>query len=117
MFGRATERHMTPTAKFLLLGSGELGREFVISAKRLGCHVIACDSYAAAPAMQVADEYEVFSMLDGDALRAAIEKHRPDHIVPEVEAIRTEILAERSEEHTSELQSLMRISYAVFCLT
>src|SRR3546814_12343385 len=91
MFGRATERHMTPTAKILLLGSGELGREFVISAKRLGCHIIACDSYAGAPAMQVADAFEVFSMLDGDALRAAIEKHRPDHIVPEVEAIRTEI--------------------------
>src|SRR3546814_11685290 len=89
---------MTPTAKILLRGSGELGREFVISAKRLGCHVIACDSYAAAPAMQVADEYEVFSMLDGDALRAAIEKHRPDHIVPEVEAIRTEILAEVEAE-------------------
>ncbi|MBU0823921.1 MAG: formate-dependent phosphoribosylglycinamide formyltransferase [Alphaproteobacteria bacterium] len=85
---------MTPTAKILLLGSGELGREFVISAKRLGCHVIACDSYAAAPAMQVADGFEVFSMLDGDALRATIEKHRPDHIVPEVEAIRTEVLAE-----------------------
>src|SRR3546814_20646397 len=83
---------MTPTAKILLRGSGELGREFVISAKRLGCHVIACDSYAAAPAMQVADEYEVFSMLDGEALRAAIEKHCPDHVVPEVEAIRTEIL-------------------------
>ena len=89
---------MTPTAKILLLGSGELGREFVISAKRLGCHVIACDSYAAAPAMQVADEYEVFSMLDGEALRAAIEKHRPDHVVPEVEAIRTEILAEVEAE-------------------
>ena len=85
---------MIPTAKILLLGSGELGREFVISAKRLGCHVVACDSYAAAPAMQVADEYEVFSMLDGEALRAAIVKHRPDHIVPEVEAIRTEILVE-----------------------
>ncbi|MBL0768413.1 formate-dependent phosphoribosylglycinamide formyltransferase [Sphingopyxis sp. DHUNG17] len=85
---------MTPTAKILLLGSGELGREFVISAKRLGCHVVACDSYAGAPAMQVADAAEVFSMLDGDALRAAIEKHRPDHIVPEIEAIRTEILAE-----------------------
>ena len=98
MFGRATERHMTPTAKILLLGSGELGREFVISAKRLGCHVVACDSYAGAPAMQVADEYEVFSMLDGDALRAAIEKHRPDHVVPEVEAIRTEILAEVEAE-------------------
>lgn len=85
---------MTPTAKILLLGSGELGREFVISAKRLGCHVIACDSYAAAPAMQVADESEVFSMLDGDALRAVIARHRPDHIVPEIEAIRTEVLAE-----------------------
>lgn len=85
---------MTPTAKILLLGSGELGREFVISAKRLGCHVIACDSYAHAPAMQVADEAEVFSMLDGEALGAAIERHRPDFIVPEVEAIRTEILAD-----------------------
>lgn len=89
---------MTPTAKILLLGSGELGREFVISAKRLGCHVVACDSYDGAPAMQVADEYEVFSMLDGDALRAAIARHRPDHIVPEVEAIRTEILAEVEAE-------------------
>ena len=85
---------MTPTATILLLGSGELGREFVISAKRLGCRVIACDSYEGAPAMQVADGFEVFSMLDGDALRATIEKHRPDHIVPEVEAIRTEVLAD-----------------------
>ncbi|WP_439568570.1 formate-dependent phosphoribosylglycinamide formyltransferase [Sphingopyxis sp.] len=85
---------MTPTATILLLGSGELGREFVISAKRLGCRVIACDSYEDAPAMQVADGFEVFSMLDGDALRATIDKHRPDHIVPEVEAIRTEVLAE-----------------------
>lgn len=85
---------MTPTAKILLLGSGELGREFVIAAKRLGCVVIACDSYAKAPAMQVADEAEVFSMLDGAALGAAIEKHQPDYIVPEIEAIRTEILAD-----------------------
>jgi phosphoribosylglycinamide formyltransferase 2 len=83
---------MTPTAKILLLGSGELGREFVISAKRLGCHVIACDSYAAAPAMQVADAAEVFSMLDGAALSAVIDRHKPDFIVPEVEAIRTEVL-------------------------
>ncbi|WP_432768038.1 MAG: formate-dependent phosphoribosylglycinamide formyltransferase [Sphingopyxis sp.] len=89
---------MTPTAKILLLGSGELGREFVISAKRLGCHVVACDSYDNAPAMQVADEREIFSMLDGDALRAAIEKHRPDHVVPEVEAIRTEVLADLEAE-------------------
>ncbi len=89
---------MTPTATILLLGSGELGREFVISAKRLGCCVIACDSYEGAPAMQVADAFEVFSMLDGDALRATIDKHQPDHIVPEVEAIRTEILAEVEAE-------------------
>jgi phosphoribosylglycinamide formyltransferase 2 len=83
---------MTPTAKILLLGAGELGREFVISAKRLGCHVIACDSYAGAPAMQVADASEVLSMLDGPALGAVIEKHKPDFIVPEIEAIRTEVL-------------------------
>ena len=85
---------MTPTAKILLLGSGELGREFVISAKRLGCHVVACDAYENAPAMQVADECDVFSMLDGEKLGAAIERHEPDFVVPEVEAIRTEILAQ-----------------------
>ena len=83
---------MLPTATVLLLGSGELGREFVISAKRLGCLVIACDSYAGAPAMQVADAAEVFSMLDGPALGAVIEKHQPDFVVPEIEAIRTEVL-------------------------
>jgi len=80
---------MSFTAKILLLGSGELGREFTISAKRLGAYVVACDSYGGAPAMQVADAAEVFSMLDGGALRAAVETHRPDYIVPEVEAIRT----------------------------
>ncbi len=85
---------MSHTATILLLGSGELGREFVISAKRLGAYVIACDSYDNAPAMQLADAREVFSMLDGEALRAVIEKHRPDHVVPEIEAIRTEVLAE-----------------------
>ena len=83
---------MTPTAKILLLGSGELGREFTISAKRLGCHVVACDSYANAPAMQVADEADVFSMLDAEALRAAIDHNNPNLIVPEIEAIRTEVL-------------------------
>src|SRR3546814_2079820 len=82
------KKTMTATKKILLLGSGELGREFVISAKRLGAHVVACDAYAGAPAMQVADECEVFSMLDGAALGAAIDKHKPDFIVPEVEAIR-----------------------------
>ncbi|OBV11166.1 formate-dependent phosphoribosylglycinamide formyltransferase [Erythrobacter dokdonensis] len=89
---------MSHIATILLLGSGELGREFVISAKRLGARVIACDSYDDAPAMQVADGREVFSMLDGAALRAAAEKHRPDLIVPEIEAIRTEMLAELEQE-------------------
>ncbi len=89
---------MSHIATILLLGSGELGREFVISAKRLGARVIACDSYDNAPAMQVADAREVFSMLDGAALRAAAEKHRPDLIVPEIEAIRTEMLAELEAE-------------------
>ena len=83
---------MAFVAKVLLLGSGELGREFVISIKRLGAYVIACDAYADAPAMQVADAAEVFPMLDGAALAAAIDKHQPDLIVPEVEAIRTEVL-------------------------
>mgnify|MGYP002551841758 CR=1 FL=1 len=78
--------------KILLLGSGELGKEFVIAAQRLGQTVVACDSYAGAPAMQVADACEVFDMLDGEALAAAVGKHRPDIIVPEIEAIRTERL-------------------------
>jgi len=84
--------------KILLLGSGELGKEFVISAKRLGCHVIACDSYEGAPAMQVADESCVFSMLDEQALRVAISKYQPDLIVPEIEAIRTEVLLDLEEQ-------------------
>ena len=84
--------------KILLLGSGELGKEFVISAKRLGCHVIACDSYAGAPAMQVADEFCIFSMLDDAALRAAISQYQPDLIVPEIEAIRTEVLLDVEQQ-------------------
>lgn len=84
--------------KILLLGSGELGKEFVIAAQRLGCHVVACDSYDGAPAMQVADEREVFPMLDGARLEAAIDRHRPDLIVPEIEAIRTETLVERERQ-------------------
>ena len=82
----------------LLLGSGELGREFTIAAKRLGCRVIACDRYDDAPAMQCADAREIFSMLDGAALRSVVEKHRPDHIVPEIEAIDTAMLAELERE-------------------
>ena len=80
--------------KILLLGSGELGKEFVISCKRLGCYVIACDHYAGAPAMQVADESCVFNMLDAAPLKETIERYQPDLIVPEIEAIRTEVLLE-----------------------
>ena len=76
--------------KIMLLGSGELGKEFVIACKRLGQYVIAVDSYNNAPAQQVADEREIISMLDGDALDAIVKKHQPDIIVPEIEAIRTE---------------------------
>ena len=85
-------------ATIMLLGSGELGREFTIAAKRLGCRVIACDRYDNAPAMQLADEREVFPMLDGAALRSAVEKHQPDFIVPEIEAIDTATLAELERE-------------------
>lgn len=89
---------MSHIATILLLGSGELGREFVISAKRLGARVIACDAYDDAPAMQLADAREVFSMLDGKALRDAVERHQPDLIVPEIEAIRTEVLGDLETE-------------------
>ncbi|MFL6751833.1 MAG: formate-dependent phosphoribosylglycinamide formyltransferase [Sphingomicrobium sp.] len=82
----------------MLLGSGELGREFAIAAKRLGARVIACDHYAGAPAMQVSDACEVFPMLDGAAVRAAVEKHRPHVIVPELEAIDTAALAQLESE-------------------
>src|SRR4051812_29560448 len=76
--------------KILLLGSGELGKELVIALQRLGQYVIAVDSYAGAPAMQVAHESEVINMLDGAALDSIVAKHKPDLIVPEIEAIRTE---------------------------
>jgi phosphoribosylglycinamide formyltransferase 2 len=76
--------------KILLLGSGELGKEFAIAAQRLGQYVVAVDSYPHAPAMQVAHEFEVIDMLDGKALDAVVAKHKPNIIVPEIEAIRTE---------------------------
>lgn len=78
--------------KILLLGSGELGKEFVIAAQRLGQTVVAVDNYPNAPAMQVAHAFEVIDMLDGHALDRVVEKHQPDLIVPEIEAIRTERL-------------------------
>lgn len=78
----------------LLLGAGELGKEFAIAAKRLGQKVVAVDRYAGAPAMQVADAFEVINMLDAAELERVVEKHKPDLIIPEIEAIRTEKLKE-----------------------
>lgn len=78
----------------MLLGAGELGKEFTIAAQRLGNHVVAVDRYPNAPAMQVADECEVISMLSGEDLERVVSKHQPDYIIPEIEAIRTEKLAE-----------------------
>jgi len=97
--------------KILLLGSGELGKEFVISCQRKGQYVVACDSYAGAPAMQVADECEVFSMLDGDALEAVVRKHKPDIIVPEIEAIRTERLYNFEKEGIQVVPSARAVNY------
>jgi phosphoribosylglycinamide formyltransferase 2 len=77
-------------SKILLLGSGELGKEFVIAAQRIGQTIIAVDSYENAPAMQVAHGFEVINMLDGSELDRIVAKHQPDFIVPEIEAIRTE---------------------------
>ena len=84
--------------KILLLGSGELGKEVVIAAQRLGNFVIAVDSYNDAPAMQVADTSEVISMLDGAELERIVDKHKPNFIVPEIEAIRTEKLAQFEQQ-------------------
>ena len=99
--------------KILLLGSGELGKEFVIAAMRAGQYVIACDRYDNAPAMQVADEREVFSMLDGDALEAVVNKHKPDIIVPEIEAIRTERLFKFEEQSIQVVPSARAVNYTM----
>lgn len=85
---------MKSSPLLMLLGAGELGKEFAISAQRQGLRIIAVDRYAGAPAMQVADGFEVIDMLDGAALARVVEKHKPDIIVPEIEAIRTEKLRE-----------------------
>lgn len=90
---------MTPVGrKALLLGSGELGKEVAIELQRYNVEVVACDKYANAPAMQIAHRSHVFNMLDGDALRKVIESERPDHIIPEVEAIATPVLCELEKE-------------------
>lgn len=90
---------LTPIArKALLLGSGELGKEVAIELQRYGVEVIACDKYANAPAMQVAHRCHVFNMLDPEELRRVIELEKPDHIIPEVEAIATPVLLELEKE-------------------
>lgn len=99
--------------KVLLLGSGELGKEFVIAAKRAGAYVVACDRYDNAPAMQVADEREIFSMLDGDALTAVVNKHKPDLIVPEIEAIRTERLFDFEKQGIQVVPSARAVNFTM----
>ncbi len=90
---------MTPVGrKALLLGSGELGKEVAIELQRYGVEVIACDRYANAPAMQIAHRCYVFNMLDGEELRRIVEIEKPDHIIPEVEAIATNVLLELEKE-------------------
>ena len=84
--------------KALLLGSGELGKEVALELQRMGVEVVACDRYAGAPAMQVAHRFHVFNMLDGNELRRIIELEKPDHIIPEVEAIATPVLVELEKE-------------------
>lgn len=90
---------MTPSGKkALLLGSGELGKEVAIELQRYGVEVVACDKYPGAPAMQIAHRSRVFNMLDADELRKVIEEEKPDHIIPEVEAIATPVLLELEKE-------------------
>ena len=99
--------------KIMLLGSGELGKEFAIAAKRAGQYVIACDHYNDAPAMQVADEREVIDMLDGDQLDAVVAKHKPDIIVPEIEAIRTERLISYEQEGIQVTPSARAVNFTM----
>ena len=82
----------------MLLGSGELGKEVAIAAQRLGCHVIAVDRYVGAPAMQVADQAEVLPMTDPEALKAVVRRHQPDVVIPEIEALAVDALAELEAE-------------------
>lgn len=99
--------------KILLLGSGELGKELVISLKRLGQTVIAVDSYVGAPAMQVADGFEVIDMLNGEELDAVVEKHEPDLIVPEIEAIRTERFYKYEKQNIQVVPSAKAANYTM----
>lgn len=99
--------------KILLLGAGELGKEFVISAKRLGCYTIACDNYQGAPAHQVSDKQEVLDMLNEKALKRVVGKHNPDIIVPEIEAIRTEALLDFEAQGIQVVPSARAVNYTM----
>ncbi|MEH2153855.1 formate-dependent phosphoribosylglycinamide formyltransferase [Nostoc sp.] len=99
--------------KLMLLGSGELGKEFAIAAQRLGNYVIAVDRYPNAPAMQVADAYEVISMLSADDLEAVVTKHQPDIIIPEIEAIRTEKLIEFEQRGITVIPTAAATNYTM----
>ena len=96
--------------KILLLGSGELGKELTISLKRIGCHVVTFDAYENAPAMQVSDEFEVLNMLDSDKLNEVIKTHKPDFIVPEVEAIETQVLIEAEKNGKNVIPSAKAVN-------
>ena len=99
--------------KILLLGSGELGKELVISMQRLGQYVIAVDNYENAPAMQVAHESEVINMLDGEELDRIVLKHNPDFIVPEVESIRTERFYDYEKKNITVIPSAKAVNYTM----
>ena len=99
--------------KILLLGSGELGKELVIALKRLGQTVIAVDSYAHAPAMQVADGSEIIDMLNGEQLDAIVARHLPDLIVPEIEAIRTERFYEYEKQNIKVIPSARAANFTM----
>ncbi|MBZ8178943.1 formate-dependent phosphoribosylglycinamide formyltransferase [Oscillatoria salina] len=99
--------------KIMLLGSGELGKEFVIAAQRLGNFVVAVDRYPNAPAMQVADCAEVISMLDGDQLETIVEQYQPNFIVPEIEAIRTEKLLELEQRGYTVIPTAAATNYTM----
>ena len=99
--------------KILLLGSGELGKELVIALKRLGQTVIAVDSYPGAPAMQVSDGFEVIDMLNGEQLDAVVAKHKPDLVVPEIEAIRTEQFYEYEKQKIKVIPSARAANYTM----
>lgn len=99
--------------KLMLLGSGELGKEFVIAAQRLGNYVVAVDRYENAPAMQVADCSEVISMLSAEDLERVVTKHQPDFIIPEIEAIRTEKLLEFEQRGITVIPTAMATNYTM----